>query len=795
MLGYWQLVGCYCAALGLAVALIAAPAAFAEDVIVLQPGSFHPDCAANDSCLSQPQIQVNVGDAVKWINDDAAFHTVTHGTPGSERALFDFSLFPRNEASFAFEEAGEYAYYCRVHPWTQGAVTVTEAGHAAPDTPTPADEEAPSAAPADAEPDLIVSITAGSYTPACGDDDVCFDPHTAMIGAGQTVGWVNDDTVFHTATSGAPADPEGFFNGWLLPGETFTYTFGAPGTYQYHCAIHPWAVGEVVVAGAPPPQIGPPPEVPAPPEGALPEISDRDKARQRLTEKMADAAIQMFRLDPHLTIKGIHDPDDVAYRFGDISLFIVDGNGTIIANGERPSLAGTLIHEWTDAAGASLGDIIEGGASPYGKWATYWYADPLYPEGEPQRMLVWLKDGGGHGFAAQMRHTGESHAYSDYDLARVPQVEEMVADLQKSFDADRESAIAGVNSMSAPYSAADSIVLIADAGTILASNIIQSETVGESIDVLVTSRGVRIADIPTTPYGSWAEIYFLNPTLGGAPLLHLSYSLADGDITYLVLLPTHPEYDFSGYDREDRRIATEMVEQAIGALDADLESALEAIADHNNALYHDGGIYVSVDESEQSVPYGNYAERQRLNPLTGQAEQSLVWTKTWEGYAVQAGVFVNDEPRCAFSESDQQKARIAERMVDSAMEAYNGDQGAAFLEIEDADNALYHDGELYVFVLDADNTIVSHGVTPSLVDTSLYDLVDVEGTNIGELVNENRSPYGKWVEYWWPNPATETDEGERKVSFVKTSGDMAFSVGVYPDTECAAHFGNTLGAD
>ena len=44
------------------------------------------------------------------------------------------------------------------------------------------------------------------------------------------------------------------------------------------------------------------------------------------------------------------------------------------------------------------------------------------------------------------------------------------------------------------------------------------------------------------------------------------------------------------------------------------------------------------------------------------------------------------------------------------------------------------------------------------------------------------TPDGVWVEYWWPNPATESDEPERKLAWNVFHDGYTFSVGVYPDS-------------
>lgn len=71
-------------------------------------------------------VVVQVGDTVTWVNEDATEHTVTQGTRDSPTAGgFDGSL-PEEGSTFVatFDEAGSFAYYCRIHAGMSGTVTV-----------------------------------------------------------------------------------------------------------------------------------------------------------------------------------------------------------------------------------------------------------------------------------------------------------------------------------------------------------------------------------------------------------------------------------------------------------------------------------------------------------------------------------------------------------------------------------------------------------------------------------------------------------------------------------------------
>jgi plastocyanin len=70
-----------------------------------------------------------------------------------------------------------------------------------------------------------------------------FTPATVTVPVGTTVTWVNHDDDAHTVT----ADDGGLVSPGLDHGEHFSYRFTAPGTYAYHCALHPHMTARILV--------------------------------------------------------------------------------------------------------------------------------------------------------------------------------------------------------------------------------------------------------------------------------------------------------------------------------------------------------------------------------------------------------------------------------------------------------------------------------------------------------------------------------------------------------------------
>jgi predicted secreted protein with PEFG-CTERM motif len=119
------------------VAMVAiAPSAFADHMkadVSIPAGSSSPGCEKTNECFIPDTVTIDVGGEVTWTNDDSAAHTVTSGDiEGGPDGKFNSDLFLAGKKfSHKFEEAGEFPYFCQVHPWMKGTVVVqgAEAGH------------------------------------------------------------------------------------------------------------------------------------------------------------------------------------------------------------------------------------------------------------------------------------------------------------------------------------------------------------------------------------------------------------------------------------------------------------------------------------------------------------------------------------------------------------------------------------------------------------------------------------------------------------------------------------------
>jgi len=85
-----------------------------------------------------------------------------------------------------------------------------------------------------AQDDMTVSI-----------QDFSFSPAQITVAPGTTVTWTNEGPSPHTTT----ADDGTWDSGTMEQGEDFSFTFDEPGTYTYHCSIHPDMTATIKVSG------------------------------------------------------------------------------------------------------------------------------------------------------------------------------------------------------------------------------------------------------------------------------------------------------------------------------------------------------------------------------------------------------------------------------------------------------------------------------------------------------------------------------------------------------------------
>jgi plastocyanin len=93
------------------------------------------------------------------------------------------------------------------------------------------------------------AATSNSKAPPSGGDavkisDFKFAPATITVKHGTGLSVTNSDSTAHTATAD---DGHTFDTGTIDPGASKTISATKPRTYPYHCSIHPFMHGKIVV--------------------------------------------------------------------------------------------------------------------------------------------------------------------------------------------------------------------------------------------------------------------------------------------------------------------------------------------------------------------------------------------------------------------------------------------------------------------------------------------------------------------------------------------------------------------
>lgn len=96
-----------------------------ELTISITMSASRPGCE-NTGCYLPEKLSVHSGDTVTWINNDRGFHTVTTGYYDTPDGMIESEQIGASDTfSHKFENSGEFHYYCRLHPWMEGTISVS----------------------------------------------------------------------------------------------------------------------------------------------------------------------------------------------------------------------------------------------------------------------------------------------------------------------------------------------------------------------------------------------------------------------------------------------------------------------------------------------------------------------------------------------------------------------------------------------------------------------------------------------------------------------------------------------
>lgn len=208
-------------------------------------------------------VRVPPGQPIRFVNLDAAPHTVTSTSAPDDAGFGSGRLDEGDEFVWTPDREGRWVYRCDFHPGTMQGAVVQVAGEARGDGA--ADEPGPPA-PGDSAPDRAANAGGAGEAPPGGEvDDGTGDTVTVEVGdfffrgpdesgrltlePGQTVAFVNRGDADHTVTSVRAPGGGAFDSGDLEPGRTFHWTPSRTGEWSYVCDFHEEMTGRITVAG------------------------------------------------------------------------------------------------------------------------------------------------------------------------------------------------------------------------------------------------------------------------------------------------------------------------------------------------------------------------------------------------------------------------------------------------------------------------------------------------------------------------------------------------------------------
>jgi signal transduction histidine kinase len=123
-------------------------------------------------------------------------------------------------------------------------------------------------------------------------------------------------------------------------------------------------------------------------------------------------------------------------------------------------------------------------------------------------------------------------------------------------------------------------------------------------------------------------------------------------------------------------------------------------------------------------------------------------------------------------------AKDAQAMVDKAIAYFQANgKVKAFAAFDDPKGQFVKD-DLYIYVVDMQGDIVSHGANKKLIGQHFIDIKDSDGKLFfRDILNVGKTKGSGWVDYKWTNPVSK--KIEPKSAYVKKSGDLVFCCGIY----------------
>ncbi len=471
--------------------------------------------------------------------------------------------------------------------------------------------------------------------------------------------------------------------------------------------------------------------------------------------------------------------NSVASFEGEWYLFATDENDIYHVHPLIPRLLGTDIKDVVGSDGYELGNELAKAGEGEGVWVEYLWPHP-----------VTLKEVPKVGYA--VRRDGMIFASGYYPGVADPATYTR-AYVQKAMDYyDNQGLEATVTHYNSPESIDGSywLMMVDPQGVIAVAGgepvmvglnasqfrgIVAGEPIGESL-------------LSATEEGHWFRYLWPNPRTAGQLTVYLWIIRHDGYV-FASAYYVEGDVDAPPPADSDEALTRAYVEKAIERYQSDGREA--AFAYYNSRESHEGerALFVIDEDSLLSVaPFpalvgsplglgtgafpareeiteeGIWANLVGLNPATGAQSPMRAIFILHDGLVFASGHFPVRE----------NVEEATQDYVNRAIKLYQRDGLDATVDYYNSQASL--EGQLYLFLIDADDKYVAHPIFPHLIGTDIKDVIGSDGQELGKEIAQ-ATPEGIWVEYLWPHPVSRK-EGEKVTWAIRHDG-MIFASGYY----------------
>ena len=385
----------------------------------------------------------------------------------------------------------------------------------------------------------------------------------------------------------------------------------------------------------------------------------------------------------------------------------------------------------------------------------------------------------------------ESFARTIYMItdAGVPEIQRVVEEAIRMYDADKENAFAKITSLAGNPVAHYPFVLNGDLDEVLAHGLLP-ERVGTAASIISqysdTPHDILIEDLQNTG-GVWVDYIFLDPETNEDGLKRSWIVMHDGhvfgagyyysieDKMNRILDDAIALYEEGGFDAINAMITKPTVNYPFAV--EPYTGEVMAIPLRPDLV---GAISSGSSTSTVDVPFNVIADTMAetgkgaqkyiliVNPITGEPDQKRNFYRLHDGYIFGTGYF--------YPAADKVVG-----VVEETIRMYDADKENAFANINaQSENLTPH----YPFVIDpASLTIAAHGAYPEeRINTPSAILSQTGFTNKTpeEILTELQDGKGVWVEYVYKIPGTEFEE--EKHSYLLVHDGYIFGSGYYRST-------------